>query len=233
MTFKRSPLVSLLSLLSQPSARVCMSRALSLSLITGLVLAASLVAGCREETEGGAQSDAGVLDQALAVDQGDQGHEDAGADACKTVTCELWQRCELVDTPCVPGGACEPVPVCVLDVERLCAEQACEAGTHCEPLDEPCGPITQCALFVHCVADEPPACTPDDCGVQPPTLPCADETPAQRCARDAAGECGWQQNECPHVGDPCEGCTPCPIPEFTECRWTDIGVCEQASDACA
>lgn len=159
--------------------------------------------------------------------------DDDVSEDCGGVTCALHERCAWVPTPCAPGqGVCE-AQVCVLDVERLCAQQVCPSGTRCEPLAEPCGGDDgACALYVHCVDDEPAPCTPDDCGPQPPTLPCADESPSQACDREETGECGWRQLACPHVGEPCTGCEPCPIPEFGECQWTEIGVCSQVSASC-
>ncbi len=114
-----------------------------------------------------------------------------------------------------------------------CDDVQCEAGQHCELLATPCAPESpSCEPVPVCVPDEQAACTNDECGPVPPTLPCADGQVSQTCARDTAGECGWQHPECPRIGDPCTGCEPCPIPEFGECQWTEIGVCSQVSDSC-
>ena len=113
-----------------------------------------------------------------------------------------------------------------------CAALVCASGQRCELVATPCAPETEpCEPVPVCVPDVV-ACTIEACGDQPPTLPCADESPSQACARDEAGECGWQQLECPHVGDPCVGCEPCPTPELGECRWTELGVCSQVSASC-
>ena len=91
-----------------------------------------------------------------------------------------------------------------------CDDVQCEAGQHCELLATPCAPESpRCEPVPVCVPDEQAACTNDECGPVPPTLP-----------------------ECPRIGDPCTGCEPCPIPEFGECQWTEIGVCSQVSDSC-
>lgn len=153
-------------------------RLLLSTLPTSAMLAALLVAGCAT-TPGGNRH---PLDSDGSV-----------ADPCADTSCAADQHCELVWPPCAPGGACEPVPVCVPDATE---------------------------------------CTVDACGPQPPTLPCADGSPSQACERGEQGDCGWQQLECPHVGDPCVDCEPCPIPEFGECRWTEVGVCSQVSLSC-
>ena len=119
-------------------------------------------------------------------------------------------------------------------VDDPCDSQVCEQGQHCELLATPCAPNSPtCEPVPVCVADEAAECTTEACGPVPPTLPCADgsATP-QVCTRNSQGTCGWEQPACPRIGDPCTGCEPCPIPEFGECRWTEIGVCAQASDSC-
>ena len=127
---------------------------------------------------------------------------------CQTKVCALGQHCELFATPCAPDSpACEPVAVCVADE------------------------VVDCGVMVDSGVEEQP-CTPDDCGPQPPTLPCADESPSQACDREEHGTCGWRQLECPLIGEPCTGCEPCPIPEFGECQWTVVGVCSQVSADC-
>lgn len=119
-------------------------------------------------------------------------------------------------------------------VADACDEKACEEGEHCELLATPCAPNSPtCEPVPVCVPDAVSDCTNEECGPLPPTLPCADGSAVpQVCTRDSAGSCGWEQPACPAIGDPCTGCEPCPIPEFGECRWTEIGVCSQASDSC-
>lgn len=116
--------------------------------------------------------------------------------------------------------------------EATCDGVECDAGEHCELVEQDCAsPL--CVPVPTCVVDAPTDCTNEECGPLPPTLPCADGSAVpQVCRRNSSGTCGWEQPACPQIGDPCTGCEPCPIPEFSECRWTEIGVCSEASDSC-
>lgn len=188
-----------------------------------LVTLALLALGCSSTPGSGRNGE-------LRSDSGVEHHEDQIGDPCDSTFCACDEHCVII-----PGVLDRAVCVANETSEGdTCDDVACDAGEHCELLATPCAPDSpSCEPVPVCVPDVTADCTDEECGPLPPTLPCADGSAVpQVCTRHSAGACSWVQPACPQIGDPCTGCEPCPIPEFSECRWTEIGVCSEASDSC-